>query len=61
MSGSPAYLEFMINDDLLNGEGWVETGVQQQRILSEVGSEFDAIVPDPTPGDRRLNIRIESK
>ena len=61
MSGSPAYLEFMINDDLRNGEGWVRTGVQQQRVLSEVGAEFDADVPDPTPADRRLNIRIESK
>jgi hypothetical protein len=61
MSGSPAYLEFMINDDLRNGEGWVRTGVQQQRVLSEVGAEFEADVPDPTPADRRLNIRIESK
>lgn len=60
MNGTPAIIEFMTNTNLLDGSGWITTGVQQTHTLSDVGQEFMDIVPNPG-ASRILHIRIISK
>ena len=58
LTGSPAILEFMVNDDPTDGSGWVVSGVQ--RAVTSAASGLADIVPDPD-ADGILFIRIRTK
>jgi len=60
MTGAPAILEFMTNEDLLDGSGWVATGVQRVLTMMDVGQTYSNTVVDEDE-DGRLYIRIRSK
>ena len=60
MTGVLAVVDFMVNDDLMDGAGWTMSGVQRYLTFEDVGQSFTDTIPDPTP-DGRLNVRIVSK
>jgi len=60
VSNAPVIVEFMENDNLLNdaNANWIPSGVQ--RVVTVSGTYTNA-VPDLTPGDGILNVRIDYK
>ncbi len=60
LNESPAYLQFLVNDDLRNGPGWVTSGVERVIVTADVGQSRTNTVPDPDADDV-LNVKIRSK
>ena len=58
LTGTPAILDFMVNDDLSDEAGWTAIGVQ--RSITSVSAGLTNVITDPN-SNGVINIRIRSK